>query len=149
MLAIIKKHPFWGQTIDITLPNGKVVRKYKYIRKANQNVIFTHWQKHPITWQFGGYFCKEPIFQIICETAELYSISSSQQVYGKRERVFIDRLNEFRTKFEYQFNSHRTCTDGTQICSSPIDSTCTVNIKDFTSFKIEDLMDVTVTSELK
>lgn len=102
MLELIKNHPFWGQTIEI---NGK--KYYKFITKPKQNIIMNHWKHHPITWQFGGYFgsLKEPIFQIICSTGELYAISSKEQVHGNREKIFIERLNKFQTKYELKFTT--------------------------------------------
>ena len=127
MLQLIQEHPFWGQTIEVfDHIQKKMVTKYKYITNPSKPTVqtrpFNHWKTPPITWKFGGYFCKEPIFQINNTTGELYSITNSYQVHGQLEKHFITRLNKFQEKLQLQFNN---------------------NTKDWQDFDVKELMVVT------
>jgi len=130
MLQLIQEHPFWGETIDVFDDIlDKTVTKYKYITNPSippsTQRPFNHWNVGPpITWNFGGYFCKEPIFQINFSTGELYSISNSYQVHGQLEKHFITRLNKFQEKFQLQFTS------------------LPATISHYTDFDVKELMEV-------
>ena len=135
MLELIKNHPFWGQTIEVFDPiQNKMVTKYKHITNPSKPTVqtkpFNHWKTPPITWKFGGYFCKEPIFQINNTTGELYSITNSYQVHGQLEKHFITRLNKFQEKYQLQFKNE------TPFGGMSSD-------KDWQDFDVKELMEVT------
>ena len=95
MLELVKNHPFWGQKT----PEGK----YKFISNPKMCKVKQFWKKKKMAIECGGHFCDKAFFTIVCETGEIDSLTNSNQVYGHKEKFFMNRLDKFQEKYEMMY----------------------------------------------